>query len=240
MSTTGVTVTAAYDRLSEAATAGLKVLLLDNSLTLDASVEFVADVSSAEITGAANYARKAMTGETWDAATHELSAVVATWTALGTAETVAYAVAYVDTGSDATSWVVGYLYANPALTLDGGDFPVSWTSNIIAAYGSSTDAVQATQSLAGTGGYGTLGYYKDRSRVYGVGSFTAGTSGTSGHTLPAGYRPTADVGPLPILCTDGTDLVWGSYTVATTGVVTFTFPAGYTTIEAEGLQFRAA
>ena len=238
MATTGTTVTAAYSRLAAAATAGMKVMLLDDSLTLDDSVEFVADVSSAEITGATGYARKAMTGETYTYP--ELTATVATWTALGTAETVAYAVAFVDTGSDATSWVVGYLHADPALTLDGGDFTVSWTDDVVASYGESTDGVQAVQSLAGTGGYGALGYYKDRGRVYGVGSLSAGTSGSSGHTLPAGYHPASTVGPLTVPCTDGTDFALASVTVTAAGVVTFTFPAGFTTIIAEALSFRAA
>ena len=238
MSTTGTTVTAAYSKLAAAASAGMKVLLLDDSLTLDDSVEFVADVSSAEITGATGYARKAMTGETYTYP--ELTATVATWTALGTAETVAYAVAFVDTGSDATSWIVGYLHADPPVTLNGGDFPVSWTDGVVASYGESTDSIQAVQSLAGSGGYGTLGYFKDRGMVRGVGKFTAGTSGVSGHTLPSGYRPAADVGPRPVLCSDGTDFAIGSYTVTTAGVLTFTFPAGFDEVDANGVEFRAA
>lgn len=238
MATTGTTVTAAYSRLAAAATAGMKVLLLDDSLTLDDSVEFVADVSSAEITGATNYARKSMAGEAY--AYPELTGTVATWTALGTAETVAYAVAFVDTGSDATSWVVGYLEADPPVTLTGSDLTVSWTDDVVASYGESTDSVQDVQSLAGTGGYGTLGYFKDRGMVRGVGTFTAGTSGSSGHTLPSGYRPAATVGPRPIGCSDGTDFAIGSYTVTSAGVLTFTFPTGFTTIDANGVEFRAA
>lgn len=242
MATNGTTVIAAYDRLAEAATAGLKVLLLDDSLTLDDSLEFVSEVASAEITGAAGYARKSMTGETYTAATGKLTGTCPVWASLGTAETVAYAVVFRDTGSDATSWVVSYFEADPAVTLNGGDFTFAPTDDLLASYGeASPDTVQAVQSVSGTAGYGALGYYKDRGRVWLSTSLSAGTSGSTGHTLPSGYRPAATVGPLPVPCNDGADaqaLAW--VTVTSAGVVTFTWPTGFDTLVVEGVSFRAA
>ena len=109
------------------ATADIRSLLIDDSITPDPDDDFVADIVAAEIAGT-GYARKTLASETVTRDdTNNLTKVTASdrvWAGadFGSPE---YEVFYVHVTNDADSWIIGYSLirdsADNPITTNGGD-----------------------------------------------------------------------------------------------------------------------
>lgn len=204
-----------------------KVMLLGPSVTVDRTVDFASDLTSAEV-AYSGYGRQTVTSTAYDATTGELTGDDVTFPALGTTGDMVGGAAVIRwSGSNATSPVIVIAQFDPDRECDGGDFDIVFPGGVIASHDDyDPDVPQALQTLTGANSWGNSSYWRDREQVRFAGTTTGGASGAVLGTLPSGYRPmVAEV--LPVLCTDGTDVAWGTLEVATGGAVTPTYPAGF-------------
>lgn len=144
-----LTYNAAKDRLGAGTTiwnsASLKILLVTSTYVPVATDLFVstAVASSAEIvatnyTGGFGGAGRKVLGTKSHAVNQgsnraEFFGILPTWTALGgaTNATIAGAVLFEEITSDAASPLIAYYTVTPATTTNGGDFTLSWTTNLL-------------------------------------------------------------------------------------------------------------
>lgn len=115
------------EALSDLGSADLRVLLVRETYTFAATHNVVSDVVAHELS-VSSYARHTLTGETVveDDTNHRayLDANDATFSGLGTGQTIAGAVLFRHTGSDATAPVIAFIPITSTPT--NGDFTIRW------------------------------------------------------------------------------------------------------------------
>lgn len=111
----------------------IKVALLTSAYTFNQDVhETFADVVAAESVGSGYTARGQLLGTktvTYDAATNRARAFAAdsVWTpAAGGSLATAHAVVYKDTGTNSTSWLIGYVNFGTTVTTTGAALTINW------------------------------------------------------------------------------------------------------------------
>lgn len=113
----------------------IKVALLTSSYTPSQAHESATDLTLAsnEVTGTGYTAR----GATLSSVTISYATLVTTFDAADTAWTSStitarYAVVYKDTGTDSTSWLIGYIDFGADQTSSAGTFTIQWNASGIA------------------------------------------------------------------------------------------------------------